>query len=705
MKNLFAFCLCFVVINSFAKEVIRCGSNNYNYTVEMTNPETDSLPSVFPANHADIVGTRLKNEACLRFMQFNLPATRQELEISSTRLKNAIIEKAGITIDHNLPFDYHETGTLKKDGFTIKNIYFQTLPGVYATANLYIPDGKGPFPAVLNSNGHWPGARMCEPVQLTAQALALNGYVVLCMDAFGTGERSTVSGFEEYHGANHGLSLLNIGKSLMGIQVSENMRCIDLLCSLPFVDADNIGATGASGGGNQTMWIAAMDSRVKAAVPVVSVGSFESYIMESNCVCELFIDGLTLTEESGILAMTAPRALLMLNHNKESNPTFFPSEMLRTFSNAKPVYEMLGAGENLGYRLFDLPHDYLQDDRDAMLKWFGIHLKKDKVSTAKEVVLNILPFEELRVFTPGNRYPKVMSIGEYCRRVGEEQRKVYLSSPTIDKDKKKEELIRMLRINKFAGIKEIHQYSDMDGWNRFAIESTDGKLIPLLHVAPQKKEAGYTILCDPQSKKGISLAVIDELKKKGSGIVIIDLYGSGENASAKAFANDHVYLPEFHTLSRAELWLGRTLMGEWVDDLNLTIEFLENKFKAGNVNIDAHKEAGLAGLYFSVLKPGKVTTLSLHEAPASYLFDTREGIDFFSMGIHIPKFLLWGDVSLACALSDAEIQFIKPVTMSGKQIAGDKMKSLNSEYETMGKKCGRTFKEITFKSWGENDQK
>jgi len=214
----------------------------------------------------------------------------------------------------------------------------------------------------------------------------------------------------------------------------------------------------------------------------------------------------------------------------------------------------------------------------------------------------------------------------------------------------------------------------------------------LLRYAPQKKEAGYTILIDPQGKRRISLALIDELKKKGAGIVIIDLFGFGENSSAKAYTNDHVYLPEFHTLSRAELWLGRTMMGEWVDDLNLAVQFLENKYKATSVNIYANKEVGMAALFFSVIKSGKVNSLTLHKAPASYVFDTHDGIDFFSMGIHIPKFLVWGDVSLACALSGADIDIIRPVSMSGKEISGIKLQSMSTEYETMRIQCRKSGK-------------
>src|SRR5690606_8902254 len=76
---------------------------------------------------------------------------------------------------------------------------------------------------------------------------------------------------EEYHGGNLGASLFNIGETLMGMQLTDNVRALDFLCSLPMVDTQRIGVTGASGGGNQSMWLAALDERIKAVVPVVSV--------------------------------------------------------------------------------------------------------------------------------------------------------------------------------------------------------------------------------------------------------------------------------------------------------------------------------------------------------------------------------------------------------------------------------------------------
>src|SRR5690606_36699493 len=171
--------------------------------------------------------------------------------------------------------------------------------------------------------------------------------------------------------------LLNIGESLMGMQITNKIRGSALLQSLPYVDAEKIGATGASGGGNQTMWLGAVDERVKAAMPVVSVDTFNSYVMGHNCVCEVLPNGLAFTGEWGVLSLVAPRAMRMCNHKQESNPTFFPAEMLQSFAKALPVFGCYGAEMNIDSQLFDRPHGYYPADREALLGLMDLHLKGD----------------------------------------------------------------------------------------------------------------------------------------------------------------------------------------------------------------------------------------------------------------------------------------------------------------------------------------
>lgn len=683
MKYLLTVYFCVAILNLYAtKEMSFAYSFSYMAISEINMTETDSLPLVFTKNHADIIESRLKNEAYLRFMQLNLPDTKDEWEIFKPQLRNKIIEKAGVIFDHKLPLDYHETGSINMEGYKIKNIYFQTLPGVYATANLYIPDGTGPFPAVINMHGHWLEARLANPVQSVAQSLVLNGYVCLSLDAFGAGERSTVHGIFEDHGDenNLGSSLMNIGKPLMGIEISENIRGVDLLCSLPYVDSKNIGATGASGGGNQTMWLASMDERIKASMPVVSAGTFESFIMGSPCICEVLPCALNFTEEAGILAMVAPRAIKMCNHNKDENSAFYPVEMLRSYKNAKTIFKMFGVENNITYQLFDLIHGYMTEDREAMLGWFDLYLKGIGSGVArKEIPFKLLPEEKLMVFAKGQRDPKVISTDEYCRQKGNALRNVLLNTKSFDTELKRNELRKILGVEVKSTLKNVHEYSKIRGWDRFALETFDNKLIPVLLRSPSGNSKEFVIVTNPDGKNSISSDLVDGLIKSGRGIAIFDLSGTGESTSNSALLN---YGKErLRTISRSELWFGRTIIGEWVKEIDLVTQFVESRYEAKIMSFDSGRESGVAALCFAVLHGEKVRSISLREAPVSYLFDNREGINFFSMAIFLPGFLEWGDVSLAAALSGKNIQFINPVSMSGSHVSGEKLKAVEDEFK------------------------
>lgn len=648
---------------------------------------SDSLPRVLTQGHADLIAANLRHQATLKFTAHQLPGHLEEWKKERARIKNEIIAKAGIVIDHGLPLNYQETGVTKMKGFTVRNIIFQTRPGVYTTANLYVPDGQGPFPAIVSVHGHWPKGRVHEVPQARGPSLALNGYVCLSVDAFGSGERTTTHGTDEYHGANLGASLMNVGESLLGFQVSDNMRAVDLLTSLPYVDASNIGATGASGGGNQTMWLSAVDERIKACMPVVSVGTFESAVMGSNCICELLIDGLTFTEASGVLALIAPRAIKMCNHEQDSNPTFYPAEMQRSYQNARPIFKMLGAENKIAYQLFNLKHGYWPENREAMLGWFDLHLKGQGSGAAKkEPVFETLSENQLMVYAVGKRDARVATIADYCKRKGSELRSEFLQIRSFDSEKKISELKNILRINENPTIEKTHRYTAVNGWNRIALKTSDDKLIPLLHRSPRHASQEYVIICDSGGKEAVPSSVIENAASKGAGVVLVDLSGTGEASSSGAAAQDR--LTQLHTQSRAELWLGKTILGEWAKELKLVTEFLKNDYKAGKITIHGNKEAGLAGLFLAALSDD-ISGVILQNAPSSYLFDSRGERNFFNMGVHIPRFLVWGDVSLAAALTGKNVTFIDPVTMSGNLLDKQELRNFTGEFKKMRVACGK----------------
>jgi len=494
--------------------VTSCSVRNDKVSQDPGYIETDSLPAVLPENRPDLIESTLRNEAYMRFFTHLLPDNIQDWEEYKTALKAEIVNNTGLDENHSLPLDIRKKSTIQMDGYRVENITFQTRPGIYATANLFVPDGNGPFPGVINMIGHWQKGKI-DPSgpQAVGHSLAVNGYVCLSVDPWGAGERSTIHGEFEYHGANLGASLMNIGESLIGMQISDNMRGVDLLCSLPYVDADKIGATGASGGGNQTMWISAMDERIKAAVPVVSVGTFESYIMRSNCICETLVDGLAFTEEAGILALS--NAIMPINRYRD-NPAFLSTEMLRSYENAKRVFDMKGEGNHISYKVFNLPHGYAAEDRSAMLGWFNYHLKRIGTGEpAEEKPFDLLPETDVMVFEAGKRDADVVTTEEYCKLIGNELRSEYLNSGSFDVNSKKSQLAEILRIKDKPDLKRAHDYGVSGGWSRIALETSDNKIIPLLLSNTSAGFSEYVIVTNPLGKDEIPGSLIEDIINSG----------------------------------------------------------------------------------------------------------------------------------------------------------------------------------------------
>ncbi len=238
--------------------------------------------------------------AALRSRDPNSDQVPSSLEAWETRrpaLRKQLFAAWGVTPEACCDLEPMVHGRLERDGYRVEKITFQTLPGLRMAANLYLPAGEGKRAAVLCVHGHWRGAKQDRVVQSRCIGLAKLGFVVLCVDALGAGERAIGEALGEYHGEMVAATLFPAGKSLAGLQVFENLRAIDYLVSRPEVDATAIGVTGASGGGNQTMYIGALDERLKCVVPVCSVGNYQAYLGAACCMCEVTPGALKFTEE------------------------------------------------------------------------------------------------------------------------------------------------------------------------------------------------------------------------------------------------------------------------------------------------------------------------------------------------------------------------------------------------------------------------
>ncbi|HTN38179.1 MAG TPA: acetylxylan esterase [Arachidicoccus sp.] len=661
--------------------------------------------SALQAPKTDMIAGQLRTEAAKEANQRHILTPGPAQIETASALRSKLMRLCGAKRYPTLPVDIKETGRIKADGYQIHKIYFQTRPGVYATADLYVPERKGPlhkYPAVINMHGHWPDGKAGEMVQSCAIQLALNGFVCLNIDAWGAGERTTQQNVAEYHGSNLGAFLMNIGESLLGMQLTDNMRGVDLLCSLPYVDSANIGATGASGGGNQTMWLAALDPRIKACMPVVSVGTFQSYIMGSNCVCELMPEGLTVATEADVLSLIAPRYIKICSGLLDANPTFSPYQMLKSFRGAGPYFKALSASDHLQYQLFNTPHGYWPEMRSAMLGWFSTTLKTDiKAAFLPEKTFQLLPPRELLVFGDQQRSPLIATTVSYCEAQGGKLFHKLLSGSQMDAASKRAELRKLLMIPALKYSPDGRYYptgslqGQAPGWQNWALQSDSNHIIPFSVFPSNNPGAPILLICPPDSAGGSQDYVnnyiqqhfktaMDRLQNQGYTIVVAALWGLGKAASTEGRKTNGA-LPLFHTLARADLWLGHTVMGEWVSQLHLLTNFLKGRYATETVAVMAGKEVAIAALCTGALYTD-FKQLYLDQLPVSYVVDKRAGMDYFNMGIHIPAVLKWGDISLMAALNhQAQISIHSPVTITGSKLSDKEIKKFREIFQQINK--------------------
>ena len=174
------------------------------------------------------------------------------------------------------------TKKLAGEGFSVENIIYESRPGLFVTANLYVPaDTSKPMPGFIVVHSHHNPKTQGE-LQDMGMIWARQGCLVLIPDMLGHGERRQhafanaksypeefkVSRQDYYFRYNTALQLHLVGESLMGWMVWDLMRGVDVLYQRPNLDKSKIMVFGSvAGGGDPCAVFAALDKRVTAAAP------------------------------------------------------------------------------------------------------------------------------------------------------------------------------------------------------------------------------------------------------------------------------------------------------------------------------------------------------------------------------------------------------------------------------------------------------
>ena len=552
------------------------------------------------------------------------------------------------------------TGKLEEADFTVEKLQFQAMPRLYVTASLYLPKQvEWPAPAILYACGH--SRVVTNGISYGAKAnyqhhgiwFARNGYVCLTIDTVQLGE------LEGSHRGTHteGKWWWNSrGYTPAGVETWFGIRALDYLCSRPEVDKERIGMTGRSGGGSYTWTVAALDERVKVAVPVAGITDLRNQVLdgcvEGHCDC-MFFQNLYRWDFPLVAALVAPRPLLIGNSDKDK---IFPLDgVVRLYNQAMRIYRLYNETNHLGLLITEGPHQDTQDLQLPAFRWFNRFLKgedaviemaaRKRFSPRQLQVFDKLPGDEMNTSIEQSFIPTgvVTNRAEYLRALRE---KVFNGWPTEPCRAK-------------ATLKGTHQVEGLSV-STYVLQPQPGVDLSLRVVQDPKVERPGKIL----------LTVLDNVDWTNAPAKFLWLGNPTpeavtrlrEDLQARKLAIAYLVprcveptpwqadVKKASQVRRRYMLLGQTLDGMRVWDIRCAAEAVKAlpEFAKLPLYVKAKRQMGVNAVYAALFEP-EIQKLKLEDLPSSH----RQGPDYLGV-------LKIGDIPQALALIGSRAEMSGP---------------------------------------------
>ena len=503
------------------------------------------------------------------YFPFNPPSSLSAWEARKERVRRQILVAAGLwPMPAKTPLNAVIHGRIDRGEYTVEKVYFESAPGFFVTGNLYRPKNiKGRVPGIMFAHGHAKDARFSlsnpdtvrrqiadgaerfenggrAPYQARLVQLARMGCVVWHWDMLGDSDsiqlsRQLVHGFAKQRPEmntteNWGLYSPQAEahcQCIMGLQTLNSVRGLDFLLSLPEVDPDRVAVTGESGGGTQTMLLAAIEDRLKLSFPVVMV----STAMQGGCTCENASLLRVNTGNVEFAALFAPKPQGMNTANdwtKEMSTKGFPELQNLYAAYGKKDNVFLQRGEHF-------PHNYNAVTRSAFYTFLNKHFRLGQPSPVIEKDFDPLPPEQLTVWDDQHPSPKAAD-PEFERKLlkwftEDADRQLRSAAAT---DNGLQEIIRPAvevligRTYANAGAVEWELKDEQDRGDRIEmtgtlLNKTHGEEVKVVWLHPKQWNGRVVVWLNDSGKAALQSEHVLKLVRGGTAVVGADLLFQG----------------------------------------------------------------------------------------------------------------------------------------------------------------------------------
>jgi cephalosporin-C deacetylase-like acetyl esterase len=609
--------------------------------------------------------------------------------------RNRFVREKFIAMIHGLPertpLSSRVVRASQSDGFRIENIMFESRPDFWVTGNVYVPSGRGPFPGIISPCGHYPLARMQPDYQAVYINLVQDGFVVLAYDPIGQGERrqyrdSTSEAPEladpVYEHSMPGQVLLLMGQDLTHYRVWDGLRAIDYLLTRPEVDRERIGCAGHSGGGTMTMFISALDPRVKCAVineggtghrwpihidPADRVGPSD---VEQN----LFPAAVFGIDRCDLHVAIAPRPLLALI--EEYSPNFNAAA-----AHIRRRYEQLGVPDRFATAEANDPHAYTVKLRLATTDWFSRWFYKRSGPPA-EPEFGIRKPEALFATSSGSI--KDAQQGQTIFTLISKKGASLPPARSVPQNDQELEAFRSHMTGEIRKVLRLEQQAEDHALaarligatrrKRYTVEKVEflsepGIYIPAWIFLPERVSSQRAILYVSESGKendGMEFGIVEHLARQGRIVVSIDVRGVGDTTPPHAQdldAGKYSHLFSVETAAAYMAWyMNRCLFGMRVHDVLRSIDYVLSRPELDRTGVDAiGRGAGALWILYAAALDARIRAVVAERGLVSYASLTKVDRYLHTAGVFIRDVLTRFDLPhVAATLAGRRLGLVAP---------------------------------------------
>lgn len=540
-------------------------------------------------------------------------------------------------LPESAPLNAKITGVTNRGEYIIKKIIYESFPNHHVTADLYVPDGKGPFPGILFFCGHEPTAKATITYQQTAIRFAKNGFVVLAIDPISQGERYQFTddkGQPLTRGGTTGHTLLASGSNLVGTSVVayqfwDNKRGLDYLSSLSMVDTNRLGCLGNSGGGTQTAYFIPLDPRIKVAAIASYVTRRERTLLllgpQDGCQ---WLPGESKAglDISDYLIMFAPKPMLVLAGRYGFVDYNGTKDVYREL---KQVYKCLNHPEKISLFSADDGHGIQKSKQIAAVNWFRHWLYQDS-TPINDRTIEVFTEKELDATNSGQvntAFEKEQTI-QANNLITANRWKKKRSELLKGKDRKEYKKIirRVLQIQPDKSPINVQQMGSFikQGYQftKLILRKKGQPPLPCLLGFPQKQFTSHKLVIGLSQKGKQAILNNDSLikahRRNNDIMLLADLRGMGETADPSA-KNPKKYYNHEYRVAMLSLFIGKPLPGQRTQDILTLIDYCKFKSRLKNLSIEivASGAAAEAALFAAALDE-RITHIQLYQTLRSF---------------------------------------------------------------------------------------